>query len=107
MGKFQRNKSITRTVVCKLLRFKDKHKVLLNAKKLKDTGIFIYEDFSKATMELRKSLRGRSFTKSATKQNSIPKLQKHFCQRPYCKIIYLLFLLMSVYLYFLDAFNTR
>ena len=56
MGKFQRNKSITRTVFCKVLRFKDKHKVLLNAKKLKDTGIFIYEDFTKATMELRKSI---------------------------------------------------
>ena len=40
----------------KFLRSKDKHKVLLNKKKLKDTGIFIYEDFSKAKMELRKSL---------------------------------------------------
>ena len=56
MGKFQRNKSKPRTVVCKFLRSKDKHKVLLNAKKLKDTGIFIYEDFTKATMELRKSI---------------------------------------------------
>ena len=56
MGKFQRNKSKTRTVVCKLLRFKDKHKALLNAKKLKDPGIFNHEDFSKVTMELRKSL---------------------------------------------------
>ena len=56
MGKFQRNKSKPRTVVCKFLRSKDKHKVLQNAKKLKNTGIFIYEDFSNATMELRKSL---------------------------------------------------
>ena len=56
MGKFQRNKRKPQTVVCKFLRSKEKHKVLLNAKKLKDTGIFIYEDFSKATMELRKSL---------------------------------------------------
>ena len=56
MVKFQKNKSKPRTVVCKFLRSKDKHKVLLNAKKLKDTGIFIYEDFSKATMELRKFL---------------------------------------------------
>ena len=56
MGKFQRNKSKPRTVVCTFLHFKDKHKVLLNAKKLKDTGIFIYEYVSKTTMQLRKSL---------------------------------------------------
>ena len=56
MGKFHRNKSKPQTVVSKLLRSKDKHKVLINGKKLKETGIFIYEDFSKATMELRKSL---------------------------------------------------
>ena len=56
MGKFQKNKSKPRTVVCKFLRSKDKHKVLLNAKKLKGTGIFIYKKFSKAAMELRKSL---------------------------------------------------
>ena len=99
MVKFQKNKSKPRTVVCKFLRSKDKHKVLLNVKKLKDTGIFIYEDFSKATMALRKSLWEEVLQHI--------KLQKHCCQRPYCKIIYLLFLLMSVYLYFLDAFNTR
>ena len=56
MSKFQRNISKPRTVVFNVLRSEDKHKVLRNAKKLKDTGIFIYEDFSKATMELRKSL---------------------------------------------------
>ena len=56
MGKFQKNKSKPRTIVCKFLRSKDKHKILLNAKNLQDTGIFIYEDFSEATMELRKPL---------------------------------------------------
>ena len=45
-----------RTVVCRLNRFKDKQHILNNAKKLKNTGIFIYKDFSKDTMELRKSL---------------------------------------------------
>ena len=45
-----------RTVFCRLNRFRDKQCVLNNAKKLKNTGIFIYEDFSKDTMELRKSL---------------------------------------------------
>ena len=56
MGKFQRNKSKPQTVVCKFLRSKDKHKVLQNAKKLQNTGIFIYEDFSNATMELIRSI---------------------------------------------------
>ena len=45
-----------RTVVCRLNRFKDKQRILNNAKKLKDMGIYIYEDFSKDTMELKKSL---------------------------------------------------
>ena len=56
MGKFQRNKSKPRTVVCKFLRSKDKHKNLQNSKKLKNSGIFIYDDFFKVTMELKKSL---------------------------------------------------
>ena len=43
-------------IVCRFLRFKDKQKFFQNAKKLKDTGIFIYEDFCSDTMELRKSL---------------------------------------------------
>ena len=37
-----------RTIVCRFLRFK--------CEKLKDTGIFIYEDFCSDAMELRKSL---------------------------------------------------
>ena len=56
MGKFQRNKSKPRAVVCKFLHSTDKHQILQNAKKLKNTEIFIYKDFSNATMELRKSL---------------------------------------------------
>ena len=56
MGKFQRNKSKPRTVVCKFLRSKDKHKNLQSSKKLKNSGIFIYDDFFKVTMELKKSL---------------------------------------------------
>ena len=56
MGKFQRDKSKPQTVVCKFLRFEDKPEVLQNAKKLKNKRIFIYEEFSKATVELKKSL---------------------------------------------------
>ena len=45
-----------RTIVCNFLRFKDMQKILQNAKKLKDAGIYVYEDFSNETMEVRKSL---------------------------------------------------
>ena len=54
MGKFK-DKKKPRSIVCRFLRFKDKQKILSNAKKLKNTGIFIYEDYCKETMYLRKS----------------------------------------------------
>ena len=43
-----------RTVIIKVLDFKDKTRILRNCKKLKGTNIFIYEDFSAETMEIRK-----------------------------------------------------
>ena len=55
-GKFTKNQAKRRTIVCRLLRFKDKEKFLQNSKKLKNTSTFIYEDFCKETMELRKLL---------------------------------------------------
>ena len=51
----KRRGSRPRTIVCRFLCFKGKQKILQNAKKLKDTGIFTYEDFCSDTMELRKS----------------------------------------------------
>ena len=45
-----------RTIVCNLLSFKEKKLVMKNAKKLKNTNIFIDEDFSPETMEYRKQL---------------------------------------------------
>ena len=45
-----------RTGVCRLLRYKDKQRIILSSKKLKNIGIFIYEDFCKDTMDLRKQL---------------------------------------------------
>ena len=45
-----------RTIVCNLLSFKEKKLVMKNAKKLKNTNIFIAEDFSPETMEYRKQL---------------------------------------------------
>ena len=51
-------RSRPRTIVCKLLRFKDKQKIIQNSKKLKNTGIFVDEDFCKDTMDLRKQQLG-------------------------------------------------
>ena len=51
-GKFKKNQAKPRTIVCRLLRFKDKEKFLQNSKMLNNTGTFIYEDFCKETMEM-------------------------------------------------------
>ena len=45
-----------RTIICRLFRFKDKQIIIQGSKKLKNTGIFIYENFCKDTMDLRKQL---------------------------------------------------
>ena len=43
-----------RTIVCELLRFKDKQIILTKAKLLKGTNIFIHEDYCQDTVEYRK-----------------------------------------------------
>ena len=48
------NTNRPRTIVMKLLRLKDKTKIFQNANKLKGQNIFINNDFSKATLELKK-----------------------------------------------------
>ena len=45
-----------RTIVCKLLSYKDKVKVLQNCKKLKGSHIYINEDFCQAIVQYRKEL---------------------------------------------------
>ena len=50
------NTNRPRTIVVKLLRFKDKTKIFQNANKLKGQSIFINNDFSKAMLELRNDL---------------------------------------------------
>ena len=52
----KKNQNRPRTIICRITKFKEKQKILKNAKLLKNTGIFIYEDFCKDTMELRKEL---------------------------------------------------
>ena len=54
IGKCKDNRS--RTIIFKLNKFKGKQNILSNAKKLKNTGIYIYEDFGHDTIVLRKSL---------------------------------------------------
>ena len=44
------------TIICRLLRFKDKQIIIQSSKKLKNADIFIYEDFCKDTMDLPKQL---------------------------------------------------
>ena len=46
----------TRTIVLKMLKYKEKELALSKAKKLKNTGIFINEDFCADTMMKRKAL---------------------------------------------------
>ena len=56
LTKYQKDNNQPRTIVMKLLNYKDKVKILKNARRLKDTGIYINEDFSKETTEIRKRL---------------------------------------------------
>ena len=55
-NEFFQNQNRPRTIIGKLTKFKDKQKIFKYAKCLKDTGIFIYEDFCKDTIDLRKKL---------------------------------------------------
>ena len=45
-----------RTIIIKLLNYKDKVEIMKHAKNLKDTGIYINEDYSNETMAIRKEL---------------------------------------------------
>ena len=49
-------KNQPRTIVIKLANYKDKYMILSNVHKLKGSDIFINEDFSKQTTDLRKEL---------------------------------------------------
>ena len=53
-GRKSRNKP--RTIVCKLLQFKDKQNILRKAKLLKGTNIFINEDYYQDTVKYRNKL---------------------------------------------------
>jgi hypothetical protein len=55
IGSAREDKS-PRTIIFKLLNFLDKTKVLNSAKKLRETGLYINEDYAKETIEHRKKL---------------------------------------------------
>ena len=56
VGPEGKNKARPRTIVLKLLNFKDKKLILSKSKSLKGTGIYVNEDFAKETLEKRKKL---------------------------------------------------
>ena len=43
----KKHQNRTRTIICRFTKVKEKQEILKNAKLLKNTGIFIYEDFAK------------------------------------------------------------
>ena len=55
-SKSNNNNGKPRTIVCKLLNYKQKEEILRNTKKLKGSNIFINEDFCYETMQYRKKL---------------------------------------------------
>ena len=55
-SKSNNNSEKPRTIVCKLLNYKQKEEILRNTKKLKGSNIFINEDFCYETMQYRKKL---------------------------------------------------
>lgn len=56
----KRSSGKPRLIICKLSSFKDKQKIRLNSSKLKDSGIFINDDYSPRTRDLRYHLRNYS-----------------------------------------------
>ena len=50
----RKSRSKPRTIICRLLRFKDKQNILRKAKLLKGTNIFINEGYCQDTVEYRK-----------------------------------------------------
>ena len=56
LSKHQKDMKKPRTIILKLLSYKDKEKIMVNVNKLKNSGIYVNEDFSKDTIEIRKKL---------------------------------------------------
>ena len=63
-------------IIVKLQKFKDKQLILRNAKKLKDTDIFINEDYTRRVREIRKNLLDSNVNRNA-KENGIKTYLKY------------------------------
>ena len=50
----ERKEDTSRTIVAKFRSYKTKETILKNARKLRNTGYYINEDFSKETVEIKK-----------------------------------------------------
>ena len=104
-SKFKKNQSKPRTIVCRFLRFKDKEKILKNSKKLKDTGIFIFEDFCKETVELRKSLWQEVLEHCRQGRIAYLNYKQVICKRS--QITFLFSIIISISFSFLDGLNEQ
>ena len=51
-----KSKQGPRTIVAKLFKYKGKEYILKNTHHLKDTNVYVYDDFSKETIAISKSL---------------------------------------------------
>ena len=52
----KKNQNHPCTIICCIIKFKEKQKIFKNVKLLKNTSIFIYEEFCKDMMDLKKKL---------------------------------------------------
>ena len=100
VGKRQQESNRPRSIICKITKFKDKKFILINAKKLKDTGIFIYEDFNKKTSELRKTL-WEQVLEYCQQKNLLTYITKAFI---YLFFFFFIFLFLSTSLLFAIMF---
>ena len=61
VGQWMPDRTKPRDIVIKFLRFKDREEVLSRRSLLKDSGIFINEDYCKNTIKIRKDLRSQMY----------------------------------------------
>ena len=71
-----KDKKRPRTIVLRLANFKDKSIILKNVNKLKGSDVYINEDFSRETTELRKNLWDEKYEKNI--RSNIRSMKKDF-----------------------------
>ena len=78
LSDFKRDNNKPRTIVCKLLRYADKEKVLSKTKLLHGTHIYINEDYSDETSQIRRELQLQA------KKHRRRKIRAGCVQSPHC-----------------------